>query len=75
METTRKHKVPEMEGFQARWYAKNRGTEAQLAQYRRQAAEVTAGWPEGAEVLEVAPGPGFFAVELAKRGYRVTGLD
>ncbi|EOD68290.1 class I SAM-dependent methyltransferase, partial [Amycolatopsis vancoresmycina] len=22
-----------------------------------------------------APGPGFFAVELAKRGYRVTGLD
>ncbi|WP_410562638.1 class I SAM-dependent methyltransferase [Amycolatopsis sp. cmx-4-61] len=75
METTRKHKVPEMEGFQARWYARNRGTEAQLAQYRRQAAEVTAGWPEGAEVLEVAPGPGFFAVELAKRGYRVTGLD
>ncbi|MEV6875553.1 class I SAM-dependent methyltransferase [Amycolatopsis sp. NPDC051128] len=75
METTRKHKVPEMEGFQARWYAKNRGTEAQLAQYRRQAAEVTAGLAEGAEILEVAPGPGFFAVELAKRGYRVTGLD
>jgi ubiquinone/menaquinone biosynthesis C-methylase UbiE len=64
-----------MEGLQARWYAKNRGTEAQLAQYRRQAAEVTAGWPEGAEVLEVAPGPGFFALELAKRGFRVTGLD
>ncbi len=75
METTRKHKVPEMEGIQARWYAKNRGTEAQLAQYRRQAAEVTAGWPDGAEVLEVAPGPGFFAIELAKRGFRVTGLD
>ena len=75
METTRKHKVPEMEGFQARWYAKNRGTEAQLAEYRRQAAEVTAGLPAGAEILEVAPGPGFFAVEVAKRGYRVTGLD
>ena len=75
METTRKHKVPEMEGFQARWYAKNRGTQAQLAQYRRLAAEVTAGLPDGAEILEVAPGPGFFAVELAKRGYRVTGLD
>src|SRR3569833_566323 len=75
METTRKHKVPEMEGIQARWYAKNRGTEAQLAQYRRQAAEVTAGLKEGADVLEVAPGPGFFAVELAKRGFRVTGLD
>jgi len=75
METTRKHKVPEMEGIQARWYAKNRGTEAQLAQYRRQAAEVTSGLKEGADVLEVAPGPGFFAVELAKRGFRVTGLD
>jgi ubiquinone/menaquinone biosynthesis C-methylase UbiE len=75
METTRKHKVPEMEGFQARWYAKNRGTEAQLAQYRRQAAEVTAGLADGAGILEVAPGPGFFAVELAKRGFRVTGLD
>jgi ubiquinone/menaquinone biosynthesis C-methylase UbiE len=75
METTRKHKVPEMEGFQARWYAKNRGTEVQLAQYRRQAAEVTAGLADGAGILEVAPGPGFFAVELAKRGFRVTGLD
>jgi ubiquinone/menaquinone biosynthesis C-methylase UbiE len=75
METTRKHKVPEMEGFQARWYAKNRGTEVQLAQYRRQAAEVTAGLADGAGILEIAPGPGFFAVELAKRGFRVTGLD
>lgn len=75
METTRKHKVPEMEGLQARWYAKNRGTEPQLARYRRLAAEVTAGLADGAEILEVAPGPGFFAVELAKRGFRVTGLD
>jgi ubiquinone/menaquinone biosynthesis C-methylase UbiE len=75
METTRKHKVPEMEGRQARWYAKNRGTDAQLAQYRRQAAEVAAGLAAGAEILEVAPGPGFFAVELAKLGFRVTGLD
>ncbi|GAB3139297.1 class I SAM-dependent methyltransferase [Amycolatopsis sp. NPDC004378] len=75
METTRKHKVPEMEGFQARWYAKNRGTEAQLRQYRKQAAAVTAGLNEGAEVLEVAPGPGYFAIEVAKLGFRVTGLD
>ncbi|SEF30274.1 Methyltransferase domain-containing protein [Amycolatopsis pretoriensis] len=75
METTRKHKVPEMEGFQARWYAKNRGTEAQLKQYRKQAAEVTSGLEDGAEILEVAPGPGFFAIEVAKLGFRVTGLD
>src|SRR5262249_18453545 len=30
----------------------------------------------GADVLEVAPGPGYLAIELAKLGpYRVTGLD
>ena len=26
-------------------------------------------------MLEVAPGPGFLSIELAKLGYRVTGLD
>ena len=32
--------------------------------------------PQGARVLEVAPGPGYFAIELAKIGsYRITGLD
>ena len=75
METTRKLRMPEMEGFQARWYARQRGTGPQLAAYRRQAAEVTAGLPAGSEILEVAPGPGFFAIELAKLGHRVTGLD
>jgi ubiquinone/menaquinone biosynthesis C-methylase UbiE len=30
----------------------------------------------GSDVLEVAPGPGFFAVELAQRGeFHITGLD
>lgn len=36
---------------------------------------MTAGVRQGAEVLEVAPGPGFFAIELAKLGFPVTGLD
>jgi ubiquinone/menaquinone biosynthesis C-methylase UbiE len=32
--------------------------------------------PPGSSVLEVAPGPGYFAVELAKLGgYQITGLD
>jgi len=32
--------------------------------------------PAGACVLDVAPGPGFFAIELAKLGdFRITGLD
>ena len=29
----------------------------------------------GGDVLEVAPGPGYLAIELAKRGYSVTALD
>jgi ubiquinone/menaquinone biosynthesis C-methylase UbiE len=68
--------VPEMEGAQARWYARLRGTPSQMATYRRDAAELTAGLPEGAAVLEVAPGPGYLAVEIARLGrFRVTGLD
>ena len=32
--------------------------------------------PSGANVLEVAPGPGFFAIELASLGnFNITGLD
>lgn len=65
-----------MEGFIARWYARTRGTEAQLASWRRQAAELTGALPEGADVLEVAPGPGYFAIEMARTGrIHVTALD
>ena len=31
--------------------------------------------PRGKDVLDLACGPGRFSVELAKRGYRVTGVD
>ncbi|MGW4154004.1 class I SAM-dependent methyltransferase [Micromonospora chersina] len=68
--------LPEMEGRTARWYARNRGSAAQLAEYRRQAARLAEGLPPGAAVLEVAPGPGYLAIELARLGaYRITGLD
>ena len=37
---------------------------------------VAAELPSGSHVLEVAPGPGYFAVELAKLGsYHIVGLD
>jgi ubiquinone/menaquinone biosynthesis C-methylase UbiE len=68
--------VPEMEGPMARWYAKQRGSQSQLAGYRTQATKLTAGLPAGADILEVAPGPGYLAVELARLDrYTVTGLD
>ncbi len=65
-----------MEGGIARWYARTRGTPSQLTAWERQAEAVAARLPEGAEVLEVAPGPGYFAIALARTGrLRVTGLD
>jgi ubiquinone/menaquinone biosynthesis C-methylase UbiE len=68
--------LPEMEGVMARWYDRQRGTASQLQVYREQAAQLTAGLPAGASVLEVAPGPGYLAIEVARLGrFQVTGLD
>ncbi len=74
--TRRKHtQAPMMEGAMARWYARQRGSAPQLAQVRRSAARLAADLPSGAAVLEVAPGPGYMAVEMARLGFAVTGLD
>jgi ubiquinone/menaquinone biosynthesis C-methylase UbiE len=63
-----------MEGSVARWYEKT--TRKDMDEFRRQAARFASGLPEGGEVLEVAPGPGFLSIEMAKTGrLRVTGLD
>jgi ubiquinone/menaquinone biosynthesis C-methylase UbiE len=64
-----------MEGRTARWYARQRGSASQMDEYRRQAAALTRGLPPGSDVLEVAPGPGYHAIEMARLGARVTGLD
>jgi ubiquinone/menaquinone biosynthesis C-methylase UbiE len=65
-----------MEGFIARWYTKTRGSASQIAAWRAQATEMTRDLPDGADILEVAPGPGYFAIELARLGrFHVTGLD
>src|SRR5918994_2808944 len=64
-----------MEGPIARWYASIRGTAPQLAAVRAQAAHLTADLPEAARILEVAPGPGYLAVEMARLGFDVTGVD
>jgi ubiquinone/menaquinone biosynthesis C-methylase UbiE len=69
-------KGPEMEGPIARWYARVRGSESQITAYRKQAAELVAGLPDGARVLEVAPGPGYLSIEMARlRRLHVTALD
>jgi len=63
-----------MEGRTARWYARTRQNE--MEDFRQQARKVAARLRNGCDVLEVAPGPGYFASELAKLGdFRITGLD
>jgi ubiquinone/menaquinone biosynthesis C-methylase UbiE len=63
-----------MEGPIARWYA--RITRPSLPEFQALARRVADAVPTGGSVLEVAPGPGSFAIELAKLGGRhVTGLD
>src|SRR5580700_11196317 len=69
-------KGPEMEGVVARWYARIRGTDSQIEAYRKEALRLTSGLPAGARVLEVAFGPGYLAIELARLGRsQVSGLD
>jgi ubiquinone/menaquinone biosynthesis C-methylase UbiE len=72
MVTTKPYKGLPMEGVIATWYARN--TKGDLRGYAR-CADRIASVAAGARVLEVAPGPGYLAIELAKRGLRVTGLD
>jgi ubiquinone/menaquinone biosynthesis C-methylase UbiE len=63
-----------MEGATARWYEKN--TRHSMDEFRALAARLQEMLPGGGEVLEIAPGPGFLAIELARnRLLRVTGLD
>lgn len=63
-----------MEGRVARWYAAR--ARKRLDEYRALARRMAERLPAGTAVLEVAPGPGYFAIELAKLGkFRITGLD
>lgn len=62
-----------MEGAIATWYTKNTGRD--LSRFTDTARLVAGRTRPGSEVLEVALGPGFLAIELATRGYPVTGLD
>ncbi len=63
-----------MEGMVAKWYAAN--TAEMMNQYVELAQRIVGELAPGSAVLEVAPGPGYFSIELAKRGnYSITGLD
>jgi ubiquinone/menaquinone biosynthesis C-methylase UbiE len=62
-----------MEGLVAKWYAK---TARRDGEFKMWASRVSETVPAGSHVLEVAPGPGYLSVELARLDkYQVTGLD
>jgi len=63
-----------MEGAVAKWYAAL--TKKSLEDFRALARRAAEQIPPHSNVLEVAPGPGYFAIELAKLGdYEIVGLD
>ena len=74
MAMPRARKDAPMEGMVAKWYAGN--TAEMMKEYVELAERVAKDLPAGSAVLEVAPGPGYFSIELARRGnYAITGLD
>jgi ubiquinone/menaquinone biosynthesis C-methylase UbiE len=63
-----------IKGAAAKWYVAL--TEELLGDFKALARRIAAKIPADAKVLEVAPGAGHFAIELAKLGdYQIAGLD
>jgi ubiquinone/menaquinone biosynthesis C-methylase UbiE len=74
MKTSRHKKDLAITGWMAQWYDGNT-RKSRLAEMRANADFVSQTAPVGAKVLEVAPGPGYLSIELAKRGFDVTGME
>src|SRR5438046_10035415 len=69
-------KGPEMEGPIARWYARVRGSQSQLEEYRKQASQLPTDLPHRARVVDDALGSGYLAHEIARlRCFQLNGLD
>jgi ubiquinone/menaquinone biosynthesis C-methylase UbiE len=62
-----------MEGSIAHWY--DRTTRRDMPEIRQLAARIAALVPAAGSVLEVAPGPGFLSIQLAKRNLTVRAVD
>src|ERR1700760_3225195 len=71
--TVKAYKGLGMEGSTARWY--DRTTRKDMSEFKALAQRIASALPPAAQVLEVAPGPGFLSIELAKRGLQVGAVD
>jgi ubiquinone/menaquinone biosynthesis C-methylase UbiE len=68
------HRDRGIEGRMAKWYAST--TAKSMADFRELAQRVAQQLPQGGSVLEIAPGPGYFCIELARLGnYAIRGVD
>jgi len=75
MKLQRRFKDLGIGGITARWYDNNT-SKSRLAEMKVYAKEVAKHIQDGCSVLEVAPGPGYLAIDLAKLGkYKIIGLD
>ena len=70
--TVKAYKGMGMEGRTARWY--DRTTRKDMPEFIALAARIAAAVPPAGSVLEVAPGPGFLSIELARRGLNVRAI-
>jgi ubiquinone/menaquinone biosynthesis C-methylase UbiE len=74
MQANKGYKGIGMEGRIAAWYARN--TARDMREFAALAQRVSAGLSAGSRILEVAPGPGYLAIEIARHGnFEVVGLD
>ncbi|GHT81466.1 methyltransferase type 11 [Spirochaetia bacterium] len=75
MRKSRKNKDLGITGWFTRWYDKNT-RENRIGEMREYAQEAKRHLSDNVNILEVAPGPGYFSIELAKIGnYNITGMD
>ena len=73
MQPAKAYKGMGMEGSVARWY--DRTTRRDMPEITALAGRIAALVPPGSAILEVAPGPGFLSIELARRGFKVRAVD
>jgi ubiquinone/menaquinone biosynthesis C-methylase UbiE len=73
MTAVKAYKGMGMEGSLARWY--DRTTRKDMPEIMGLAGRIAPIVPAGGFILEVAPGPGFLSIELARRGFNVHAVD
>ncbi|GFZ33252.1 methyltransferase type 11 [Clostridium zeae] len=74
MKNMRRSKDVGIYGLTAKWYDKN-SRKSRIAEMKQYADEVASYVNKNANILEVAPGPGYLSIELAKKGFNLTGVE